>query len=70
MAVSKLPNAEGTVVELRKLRGYCLSEEHPKGKHKARVFASDLGLAAEALLAAARSEEAIPTEEDEYGSGT
>jgi len=59
---------------MRKLRGYCLSPEHPRGKHKARVFASALGLTAEdseelrrALLSAAILEETVPAEEDEYG---
>ncbi len=74
MAVAKLPNPEKAVVEMRKLREYCLSPEHPRGKHKARVFASALGLTAEdseelrqALLSAANSEEATSAEEDEYG---
>lgn len=72
--MAMLPNPENAVVEVRKLRGYCLSPEHPRGKHKARVFASALGLAArdseelrQTLLSAALSEEAMPTEEDEYG---
>ena|SRR5438094_1374413 len=33
------------VVELAKLRDYCLSERHPRGRHKARVFRARLGLA-------------------------
>lgn len=72
--MAKLPNPENAVVEMRKLRSYCLSLEHPRGRHKARVFASALGLTAEnseelrqALLSAAVSEEATPVEEDEYG---
>ena len=72
--VARLPNAENAIVEGRKLRDYCLSPEHPRGKHKARVFASALGLTAEdseelrqALLSAAVSEEAVPAEKDEYG---
>ena len=72
--MAKLPNPENAVVEMRKLRGYCLSPEHPRGKHKARVFASALGLTADdsvelrrALLSAAVSEEAFPAEGDEYG---
>ena len=72
--MAKLPNPENAVVEMRKLRGYCLSLEHPRGRHKARIFASALGLTAEnseelrqALLSAAVSEEATPVEEDEYG---
>jgi hypothetical protein len=72
--MAKLPNSENAVVEIRKLRDYCLSPDHPRGRHKARVFASVLGLTAdnaaelrEALLSAALSEEAAPAEEDEYG---
>jgi hypothetical protein len=34
------------VVEIAKLRDYCLSETHPRGRHKARVFRSRLGLGA------------------------
>ena len=70
----KLPNPGNAVVEIQKLSGYCLSPEHPRGKHKARVFVSALGLTAEdseelrqALFSAVVSEEAAPTEEDEYG---
>ncbi len=72
--MAKLPNPEDAVVEMRKLRDYCLSPEHPRGKHKARVFASALGLTAgdseelrRTLVSAALSEEARPAEEDEYG---
>ena len=39
-----LPNAARAIVEIEKLRDYCLSESHPRGKHKARVFATALGL--------------------------
>ena len=72
--MAKLPNPESAIVDVRKLREYCLSQDHPRGRHKARVFASALGLSAEdaeevreALLAAARSAEAQPGQEDEYG---
>jgi hypothetical protein len=34
----KLPNAEHAVVPERKITAYLLSETHPRGKHKARVF--------------------------------
>jgi hypothetical protein len=40
----KLPNAEHAVVDMAKLRDYCLDPDHPKGKHKARVFLSKLGI--------------------------
>ena len=74
VAMAMLPNPENAIVEMRKLHDYCLSPDHPRGKHKARVFASALGLTAwdseelrQILLSAALSEEAIPAEEDEYG---
>ncbi len=34
------------VVDGTKLRDYCLSDLHPRGRHKARVFRSRLGLTA------------------------
>jgi len=36
----KLPNGGSAIVDIRKLRGYCLDPEHPRGRNKARVFAS------------------------------
>lgn len=42
-----LPNAENAFIDLRKLREYSLSFESPKGRHKARVFASVLGITSE-----------------------
>ncbi len=40
----KLPNAEQAIVDPPKIRDYCLNPEHPRGKHKARIFKSALGL--------------------------
>jgi hypothetical protein len=37
-----LPGAERAVVDVEKLRTYCLNPTHPRGRHKARVFASTL----------------------------
>lgn len=61
-------------MDLAKLRDYCLNPLHPRGRHKARVFASVLGLTAadveflrDRLLLAAREVEAIKGEVDEYG---
>jgi len=42
----KLPHADRAVVEIEKLRDYCLNPNHPQGKHKARVFVEELGLRA------------------------
>lgn len=70
----KLPNPDRAVVDIAKLRDYCLSPIHPVGRNKARVFASVLGLTAAdadtlraALLAAAEQFEATPGAQDEYG---
>jgi hypothetical protein len=71
----KLPGGDNAVIELEKLVDYCLSAEHPRGKHKARVFATALGFTAEnaevlrqALLVAAATGDAQPTMSDEFGS--
>jgi hypothetical protein len=70
----RLPNAERAVVDLRKLRDYCLSAAHPRGRNKARVFESALGFTSahadnlrDLLLTAARTEEAFATVGDTYG---
>jgi hypothetical protein len=70
----RLPHGEQAVVDLVKLRDYCLNSTHPRGRHKARVFAAVLGLTAAdadhvrtALLQAALTEDAISTEQDEFG---
>jgi hypothetical protein len=40
----KLPNAENAVVDIAKIRDYCLNPDHPEGKHKARIFLAKLGI--------------------------
>jgi hypothetical protein len=60
----KLPNGERAIVDVRKLREYCLNSQHPRGRNKARVFASvgirdaDAADLRVALLQAARHAEA------------
>ena len=70
----KMPNGDRAVVDEAKLRDYCLSTFHPRGRHKARVFRSVMGitdhhvpLLRDALLAAAAREEAQTGDVDEYG---
>ncbi len=70
----RLPGAEGAVVDLSKLRDYVLNSFHPRGRHKARVFASALGIVQtdaeylrQELLEAALIGDALPGESDEYG---
>ncbi len=70
----KLPNAGNAIVDLVKLTDYCLSPDHPRGKHKARVFESACGLTAEhaellrqQLLDAAEESDAVETGSDAHG---
>lgn len=71
----KLPGGEQAIIDIRKIRDYCLSEKHPRGRHKARVFAAKLGITASdsellkaALQQAASTADAVPGVADEYGS--
>jgi hypothetical protein len=43
----QLPNAERAVIDIKKLRDYCLNPNHPEGKHKARVFLEKLAFKAD-----------------------
>ncbi|MCB9138237.1 MAG: hypothetical protein H6642_07820 [Caldilineaceae bacterium] len=70
----KLPNFENAVIDIAKLRDYCLNPSHRRGQYKARVFAAALGLSAAdaeelqaAIAAAIGYEEAMATKEDQYG---
>lgn len=69
----RMPGGDTAIVDRGKLTGYCLNPEHPRGKHKARVFAT-LGFTAEnadelraALLRAATSADAQPDASDQFG---
>ena len=42
----KLPNGRHALIPMSKIVGYCLNTNHHTGKHKARVFASALGITA------------------------
>lgn len=70
----RLPNGDRAVVAEDKLIEYCLNPAHPRGRNKARVFASALGITRQhaailksALLAAAAGREADLGESDPYG---
>lgn len=69
-----IPNAENAVVDIRKLRDYCLNPEHDEGKHKARLFSSILGMTADdaedlraILLEVVKTHEAKLGRRDEFG---
>jgi hypothetical protein len=71
----KLPNGDNAVVDMVKLRDYCLSLQHPEGRHKARVFLSALGISSGdaeklreiLLLVAVVNDEVKMTDVDKYG---
>jgi hypothetical protein len=70
----KLPNAEGALIDIRKLRDYSLNPDHDRGKHKARLFFAILGLDTgnveelqTLVLAAIECHEALMTQADDYG---
>lgn len=69
-----IPNAEKAIVDIHKLRDYCLNPEHDDGKHKARLFLSILGMTADnaeelrqILLEVIQSHEARLGRQDEFG---
>ena len=69
----KLPNGDRAIVDHRKLQEYCLNTARPRGRNKARVFASvgirqaDAQVLREALLEAARNADARPGIANPYG---
>ncbi len=70
-----LRGAERAVVDVNKLRNYCLNPAHPRGRHKARVFASALRVVQSdaewlkaTLLDACLRGEAEEAEADEFGT--
>lgn len=69
-----IPHAERAVVDIRKLRDYCLNPLHDEGQHKARVFATALGMTADdaeelqaVLLQAVKTSDAQLGRRDVYG---
>lgn len=69
-----LPNSDGAVVDPVKLRDYVLNPGHPRGRHKARVFASalqifqpDAELLRQYIMEAAMTVNASAGDRDEYG---
>jgi hypothetical protein len=70
----KLLNGEKAIIPPAKIEGYCLSFESERGKHKARVFKSVLGIEIEnaqilydALQFAATQNDAQFEETNEFG---
>jgi hypothetical protein len=73
--VTRLPNTRDAVLDICKLKKYCLDDRHPRGRHKARVFRSALGLTAsdsvwlrEVILASILRLPATALASDEFGT--
>lgn len=71
----KLPNGDAAIIEMAKLRDYCLSFSHPRGRHKARVFLAALKISAaetdllhNALSRAARDHDITGSSSDKFGT--
>jgi predicted transcriptional regulator len=69
-----LPNYKNAYIDIQKLKDYCLNENHPIGKHKARVFKSILSLTIEdaerfvgLIVKGLKSNEATVGKNDIYG---
>ena len=69
-----IPNVEHAVVDIRKLRDYCLNPMHDEGQHKARLFAIALGMTTDdaeglraLLLQAVKTADAQLGRRDTYG---
>ena len=69
-----IPNAEQAIVDIHKLRDYCLNLKHDDGKYKARLFASILDMTAndaeelrQILLEAVKTHEAQLGRQDKFG---
>ena|ERR1700730_3249760 len=72
---TRLPHSDRAILDVRKLKDYCLSPSHPRGRHKARVFRealdlqrSDAAWLRDALLEAACSGEAAHLATDTWGN--
>jgi hypothetical protein len=69
-----IPNADNAVLDIRKLRDYCLDTHHDLGGHKARVFRSVLSIdrsdadwLREEILRAIANADARQTKQNAYG---
>ena len=70
----KIPNAEHAVVDIRKLRDYCLNPQNEEGKHKTHQFYVKIGMRVDnaeelrdALLQVVLTDDAQLGKNDVYG---
>ena len=72
---ARLPRGDRAIIDIRKIREYCLNPSHPRGRHKVGVFRDAFGIRQNdaawlraALLEGARSGEALHLGTDARGS--
>jgi hypothetical protein len=72
--MGKLPNGHRAIIDYAKIERYLLDPTHRTGRHKARVFASALGLSAvnshlleDALRQAAENEDVVRQDDVPHG---
>jgi uncharacterized protein DUF6883 len=73
--MTRLPHGDQAILDIRKLEDYCLSPEHPRGRHKARVFREALDIRRidaswlrEDLLEAVHDTKAVELATDAWGT--
>jgi hypothetical protein len=73
--MTRLPQSDRAILDIRKIADYCLNPVHPRGRRKARVFRETLGLKRsdaewlrDALLEVVRSGEAAEVGKDPWGT--
>jgi hypothetical protein len=71
----QLPRSDHAILDLRKLEDYCLDPNHPRGRHKARMFRellgvtrADAGWLKDILLSGAREGEGIELASNIFGA--
>jgi hypothetical protein len=69
-----MPHHASAELDVAKLHDYCLNETHPRGRHKARLFARALDISAadsawlkSQVLLGLSQNEAVPQELDGFG---
>jgi hypothetical protein len=72
--MAQLPNGDRAILDIRKIEDYCLNPNHPRGRHKARIFNELLGVTRDnatwlrdALLGGLKSGEALELTTDVFG---
>jgi uncharacterized protein DUF6883 len=73
--MAPLPNSGRAILDVGKLEDYCLNLDHPRGRHKARLFRESLGLTRDdaqwlrrLILGAIAGSNAIELATDRFGA--